>query len=125
MTESERLVQRLVVTFPSVDPVYREHLADMHGELLPYLLMADVARWAHTSAPELTPVVSSLVDWLEHEFAVASPPEQDLIALGFVEAIPFTPEGDPLLQLLGPEMRKVAKELGLLTPPAPKLDSMG
>lgn len=40
-------------------------------------------------------------------------PEKDLVALGFVEAIPYSPEGDPLLALLGPSLREVAQELGL------------
>lgn len=59
MTESEQLVKRLVANFPDVDPVYREHLADMQGELLPYLLMADVARWAHASASGQDQVVKA------------------------------------------------------------------
>lgn len=42
-----------------------------------------------------------VVTWLEEQYAVAAPPERDLIALGFVEAIPFPPES-------------VARELGIL-----------
>lgn len=35
-------------------------------------------------------------------------------ALGFVEAIPFPPEGEALLRRLGPELAAVARELGIL-----------
>jgi hypothetical protein len=38
------VVRRLASTVPAVAVVLREHLADMGGELLPYLFMGDLAR---------------------------------------------------------------------------------
>ena len=114
MTPSEVLATRLVDTFPDLTPVMEGHLADQEGELLPYLFMADVARWAHASYQEEPVLVGSVADWLEDEFVAAAPAEKDLIGLGFVETIPFPPTGAPLLLRLGPELTRVAEELGLM-----------
>ena len=114
MTDSQRLVRRMVTTFPVLEGLLEEHLQDMEGELLPYLLLADVARWANEAVGFDAERVTELVDWLEAEFVSSQPPERDLIGLGFVEAIPSTPYGDPVLRLLGPAMHEVAAELGLL-----------
>lgn len=116
MTESQQLVRRMVATFPVLEGLLEEHLKDMEGELLPYLLLADVARWANAAVGSHAGTVSELLQWLEAEFVSSQHPERDLIALGFVEAVPYTPQGDPLLRLLGPAMHEVAGELGLLAP---------
>ncbi len=114
MTASRDLVRRLVADFPSLAQVMEEHVADQEGELLPYLFMADVARWANATYVERPDEVGGVVDWLEREFHDAAAPEKDLIALGFVEAIPFPPEGAALLLRLGSGLTQVARELGLL-----------
>ena len=114
MTLSQDLVHRLVDEFPDLQPVMDEHLSDQEGELLPYLFLADVARWAQATYPTGQALVGRMVDWLEREYTSAEPAEQDLIGLGFVEAISFPPEGAALLLRLGPELTRVAAELGLL-----------
>lgn len=115
MTTSQQLVARLVDDVPSLAPLMSEHRADQDGELLPYLFLPDVARWAQGSIHDDPDTVGSVVDWLENEFTRAEPAEKDLIGLGFVEAIAFPPAGAALLMRLGPELSQVARELGLLT----------
>ena len=117
MTTSQDLVTELVGRFPELRALLDEHLADQGGELLPYLLMADVAGWAHATYPTDPEAVGGVVDWLEYEYAQAATAEKDLIGLGFVEAIPYRPDGAPLLMRLGPELTQVAAELGLMTHP--------
>jgi hypothetical protein len=117
MTASQDLLTRLVERFPALEPLLHEHLRDQDGELLPYLLLADVARWAQESFPSDPQLVGDVLDWLEEEYERAEAAEQDLIGLGFVETIPYRPAGAPLLTRLGPELTKVAAELGLLTDP--------
>ncbi len=116
MSESELLARRMVAKFPNLEPLLTDHLADMEGELLPYLFLADVARWADEQATTDPDAAKDLIEWLEAEFNSAADPEKDLIALGFVEVIPIAPDGNPLLKLLGPTLHEVARELGLLTP---------
>ena len=115
MTSSEQLVIRLVAAFPALSPLLAEHRAEQNGETLPYLFLADVARWAQQTLPADRRAVGDVVDWLEREFVNAEAAEKDLIGLGFVEAIPFPPEGAALLLRLGPALTHVAGELGLLS----------
>lgn len=115
MTASEDLVRRVVTAFPALEPVMAEHLTDQEGELLPYLFMADVARWAQANYPSDPRQVGDVVDWLEREFVRAAAAEKDLIGLGFVETLPYPPAGSPLLLRLGPELTQVARDLGLVT----------
>ncbi|MBL0749275.1 hypothetical protein [Nocardioides baculatus] len=114
MTSSQQLVLRLVDDFPLLAPLMADHLADQGGELLPYLFLPDVARWAQDLLTDDPVTVGAVTDWLEREFVHAEAPEKDLIGLGFVEAIPYPPEGAALLLRLGPELTQVAGELGLL-----------
>jgi hypothetical protein len=117
MTASEDLVTDLVERVSELQPLLDEHLEDQEGELLPYLLLADVARWAQATYAGDPRAVGEVVDWLEAEYVRAEAAEKDLIGLGFVEAIPYRPVGAPLLTRLGPELTQVAGELGLLTDP--------
>lgn len=116
MSASEDLITRLFERFPALSPILEEHLADQDGELLPYLVLADVARWAQRSFAEEPQEVGGLVDWLEEEFERAESAEKDLIGLGFVEVIPYRPEGAPLLARLGPVLTRVAADLGMVLP---------
>jgi hypothetical protein len=113
MTPSESLVVRLVDEFPDLARVMEEHLVDQEGELLPYLFLADVARWAQATYRTAPDTVGRLADRLEAEFEAGEPAERDLVALGFVEVIPFPPEGAPLLLRLGTNLTRVAEELGM------------
>jgi hypothetical protein len=115
LAPSHGLVRRLVAAFPPLDSVLQEHLSDQEGELLPYLVMADIARWTQATNATDPELAGEIVDWLEREFATAEPAEKDLIGLGFVETIPYPPEGAALLLRLGPELTSVARDLGLVS----------
>ena len=117
MTVEADFTQRLVEEAPELEPLVQEHLADQEGELLPYLLMGDIAQWLHEHSETDPGRVGELLGWLEDEYAQAATAEKDLIGLGFVEAIPYRPDGAPLLMRLGPELTQVAAELGLMTHP--------
>ena len=114
MTPSQQLIMRMVDVFPALSPLMTEHRSDQGGELLPYLFLPDVARWAQASIATDPTSVGDVVDWLEQEFIHAEADEKDLIGLGFVECIPFPPEGAALLLRLGPALTQLASELGLL-----------
>lgn len=113
MTASQDLVKRLTDDFDALSPLMQAHLEEQEHELLPYLLMADIARWAQATMSIDPGLVGDVVDWLENEFDAADAPEKDLIGLGFVETIPYPPEGAPLLLRLGPSLTQVAEEIGI------------
>lgn len=115
MKPNNDFIDKLFDQFPGLRPLLDEHLDDMDGELLPYVLLADVARWAQAAYATEPAQVGALVDWLEVEWSQADADQKDLIGLGFVEVIPYRPEGAPLLARLGPELTQVASELGLLS----------
>jgi hypothetical protein len=117
MDASEQLIYSLVDEFSECRPLLTEHLVDMEGELLPYLLLGDVVRWACQQSPSDPDRVSALVRWLEHRFEHGDGEVKDLVGVGFVEMLPHTPVGDPVLTLLGPTLSQLADEMGLLLPP--------
>lgn len=106
----------LVDEFDEFRVLLNEHLEDQEGELLPYVMMGDVARWAESVVARNPERVASLLRWLEVRYEEADDEAANLIAVGFVEMLPATPEGDPVLDLLGPSLREVARELNLLQP---------
>ncbi|HEY0641843.1 MAG TPA: hypothetical protein VGD39_00370 [Nocardioides sp.] len=106
MTASQGLVTRLVDRLPDLEPLLHEHLREQDGELLPYLLLADVARWAQASFPSEPQLVGDLV--VRGDFDV-----RNLIDVGIVEMLPAAPEGATVLDLLGPELRARAQVAGL------------
>lgn len=116
MDAAEQLIYALVDEFSELRPLLAEHLTDNEGELLPYLLMSDVARWAIREVAHNPTRVAELMRWLEARFTAADEVVETLIAVGFVEMLPATPAGDPLLELLGPSLRQVAQEMSLFEP---------
>lgn len=113
MTSAEQLIHSLFDDFSELRPLLTQHLADNDGELLPYLLLSDVARWAGPAVEKDRARVAELMQWLEARFTDGDVNVENLIAVGFVEMLPATPTGDPLLELLGPSMRQVAEEMNL------------
>jgi len=85
----------------------REHLADEDGELLPHMFMADLIRaateWLRSEDGRavLASVLASFEDAYGHDYEV-----DELIATGFVEALPYPHDkGAELLAMLGPKLR--------------------
>jgi len=115
MTPSEDLIHNMIREFPEFSPLLAEHLED-HDELLPYLLFGDVVRWAQSEVSRDRARVAHLSGWLESRFDQADDVVENLIAVGYVEMLPATPEGDPLLALLGPSLYKVAQDMNLTEP---------
>jgi hypothetical protein len=95
---------------PELRVLHDEHV-DFYGEILPYVLLADVVRWVvdavktDSSAPPNDAPWARLLDFIEYEFNSASGEVQNLIALGFVENLPEPAECvDRLISSLGPKV---------------------
>ena len=113
MTIEADFTQRLLVAAPELQPLLDEHLADQEGELLPYLLMGEVAQWLHEHTLTEPHRVSEVLRWLEDEFVRGDFDVRNLIDVGIVEMLPAAPEGATVLDLLGPELRARAQVAGL------------
>jgi hypothetical protein len=93
MTRESDFTQRLLLAAPELQPLMDEHLADQEGELLPYLLMGDVAQWLHEHTVTEPHRVSQVLRWLEDEFVRGDFDVRNLIDVGIVEMLPAAPEG--------------------------------
>jgi hypothetical protein len=106
LTSEEELVRLLVDAFSPLRPLLDEHLDDNFGDVLPHLFLADVSRY-------LVDLIESgrrgdalpVLDWLEQRFRAGSEEEQELIATGFLEALPRPDEpGAAVRGALGPAL---------------------
>ena len=108
-------VERLCNEFPTVGRLKIEHLRQ-NGELLAYVFLGDVARYA-ISLFESTNDLSKreldmLCGFMETEYTSGVPSVRALIALGFLENLAGPPEPYWRIRtLLGPEMRKAIEEM--------------
>ena len=73
----------LIRNNPVLEPILAEHLKDMDGEFLPYLLLADVARYVEHNGPGSPAILSYLND----TFQKYGQEIDDLIGAGFMESI--------------------------------------
>jgi len=100
----EKVIEAVAAVHPDLQAELSAH-REYHGHILPTLFMADVQRWA-ADRYRLgdRPEVERLLGLLEHLYAEGGEGE-DLVAVGFIEAMdgPEEPTG-ALRLLLGPEM---------------------
>ena len=115
MTAESDFTDRLVSTAPELAPLLEEHLSDQEGELLAYVFMADVSGWLFAMSSADPARTSEVLAWLESEFCTADFDVRNLIDVGIIEMLPAMPEGAPVLELLGPELRARAEVAGLLS----------
>ncbi|NYE35621.1 hypothetical protein F4692_000725 [Nocardioides cavernae] len=113
MTAESDFTERLVSAVPELTSIHREHLEDQEGELLAYVLMADVARWLDGMSRSEPRRAQQVIDWLEQEFTQGDFDVRNLIDVGIVEMLPSMPEGAAVLSRLGPELRGRAEVAGL------------
>jgi hypothetical protein len=115
--KTQRFVQRLVESFPSLVPALDEHLDDNFGELLPHVFLGDVVRWivSMSSQKGATDPGSELAVFLrelEGIFASGDNEIQELISVSFLENLPRLGEESAVIRTqLGPAL---AKELEVL-----------
>lgn len=115
MTAESDFTGRLIASTPELRPILEEHLADQEGELLAYLLMGDVAKWLDGQSRNDPQRASEVLAWLEQEYAAGDFDVRNLIDVGIIEMLPAVPEGAPVLDLLGPELRGRAEIAGLFS----------
>ncbi|NPC40992.1 hypothetical protein [Nocardioides sp. zg-1230] len=114
MTEEADFTKRLVTAAPELGALLDEHLSDQEGELLAYVLMADVARWLTAHCSSSPQRVQEILSWLETEYVGGNFDVRNLIDVGIVEMLPAMPGGAPILAMLGPVLRARAEVAGLL-----------
>ena len=79
MSSTGDLLRDLQAADPAVGGIVAAHLAD-HGEVLPHLLMAYVARWLLVEGPR-----AGVLEALEYHLTVGDEHVQDVIGTSFIE----------------------------------------
>lgn len=103
--KSEIFVSSLAKMFPLLAGAFEEHLKD-NDRILPHILMADYCRVVLNADKNDTWIVSFLEE-LEKSFSLSSDdPVSNLIAVSFVENLPYTNEGHWIVDRLGHKLRK-------------------
>ena len=113
MSMETDVIDRLVEVAPELKPALDEHLADQEGELLPYVFGYEVAKWLDAAATANRERASTVLTWLENQFADGEPEVRNLIDVGIIEMLPPVPDGRPVLDLLPPALRERAEIAGL------------
>lgn len=101
--EQARFIDELAALEPEIQPLIAEHIRD-NDELLPTLLMGDVARWVAQVVQESDEPRARLAPFfgkLEQAWGDGAGPVPDLIAVSFVENV-FDNPG--VVELLGPNL---------------------
>ncbi len=108
----------LVVRFPTLLPLFEEHVAD-HQEILPHLFFSDLERYTgvlflkseHDEAARNK--LRAILDELEHVYATGDEDLTNPIAVSFLEHLPRPNEpGGGIRKLVGPTMAAQLNVIG-------------
>lgn len=106
--EREAFLSELASMDSSIDEIIDEYRDDDPGDDLPaYLIAADIDRWAVSNVESDS--VRHVFSKLEEGFRFGTPAVQNLIAVGFVEGLPFPSEeaAQNIERILGPCLREL------------------
>jgi hypothetical protein len=105
--------ERLAELAPELGALLTEH-REGDGETLPHLFMGDVTREVVNEflAGREMPL-RTVAGWLEEQYPTASEPVEDVIALSFLDNLPWPPDPDAeaIEAMLGPRLRTRLKEM--------------
>lgn len=113
VTAEAEFTHNLVEVVPELSLLLDEHLLDQEGELLPYVFMAEVARWLHEQSTRSPQRVERVLAWLEARFHSSGFDVRNLIDVGIIEMLPGLPEGEQILSMLPADLRARAEVAGL------------
>jgi hypothetical protein len=107
----EAHVRRLVAAFPEFQRELEENFAD--GVMLSYVFYFAVTQWYLDSLNVNDPRATEFAAWLEREYAAADDAVENLIAVEFLENLPWPPaaDADRVAASLGPTLRLGLKEM--------------
>ena len=106
--------QRLVESIPALSPILAEHRSDNFGEILSHPFMGDVSRWylARLRQGDLVGA-RELAKYLDLEYMSGSAYVQDLLAVSFIENLPWEHEDEArgVRSTLGPALQARQQEM--------------
>jgi hypothetical protein len=114
---AERFVEMLTASVPALAPIYREHLNDQDGELLPHVLMGDFTRGilalhrdAIAGVPGAEQALSRALALLDEGMGSGDEPVENLVSLSFLENLERDDPAYPdLKRRFGPALMRELK----------------
>lgn len=108
--EATKVARAVAASSPTAAAIVREHVND-NDEVLPTVLLADVARWfrrqAHDSSDDVRRDLDRGLQAIAHLYDVGDESMQTIVATGFLEAMPHPDEaGREVVDLLPPSLRE-------------------
>ena len=109
--ETVKLMDDLRRAVPALEPLYVEHYGDNRGELLPHVLMGDIARFAVDATKDGDPcaVLKVLLHFLAEHFD-DGPETNELIWVSFLENLLGEDEAQAVLKPLMSDALRAALE---------------
>ena len=112
--EGTTFCQRLVESIPALTPILAEHRSDNFGEILPHAFMSDVSRWylARVRQRDFADA-GEFATYLDAEYVNGSAYVRDLLAVSFIENLPWEHEENALAvrSTLGPVLQARQREM--------------
>lgn len=112
--EGVAFCHHLVESISALRPVLAEHRSDNDGEVLSHLFMGDVSRWylARYRGRDVG-AVAELSKFLDIEFVSGSSYVRNLLAVSFIENLPWGQEDEALgvRSTLGPALQARQQEM--------------
>jgi hypothetical protein len=115
------LVRMLVEKFPGLSELYRKHLTDNFGELLPHVFFGDFTRYVVSlylgctgeSEDSNVRTVGEILECLENAYETGDEQVQELISVSFLENLPRPGEtGSEIRKRMGPHLTEQLSVIG-------------
>jgi hypothetical protein len=119
--EASHVARVIAETSPPAAAIVREHTEDNFGEVLPTVLLADIARWWKQAfgAGDAQALVEAdrAVDAIDELYETGDDSLQTIVATGFLEALPSPrAEGREIVERLPPPLREELRQMENWTP---------
>ena len=118
------LVDRLVGLAPGLEPIFREHLSDNFGEVLPHVFFGDLTRYVVREfllvddrktrhGRHRLGELNIILDELEEALSIGPGEVSELIAVSFLANLPRRgEEGAGIREVLGPTLKRELARMG-------------
>lgn len=109
ITDAKSFVTCIAETYEPLEMVFKEHVEDNFGEVLPHVLMADYCRAVLSFGPEAL-WVDKFLSRLEQSFSSIEDDEiSNVISVSFIEHLPPPAINQGIIDRLGKKMKKQYK----------------
>lgn len=109
-------VEQMVLKFPNLAPMLKDHIEANLGEILPHPFMGEVTEYLELRSPTSNSSserdLREMLKFFEESYVNGNDEVQNLIAVSFLENLPREgQQGDFIRKLVGPNLPNLKKQL--------------